>query len=138
MRITLVLVGTVVWVPRVVIVLVPVLVVVAGGLLIRGQGSVRGVRFWVGIALMLAGPIAFLYIQFDTLLNMLLLPRNVDPIGWWSALFLLLLIALVAVLAIPSLRSRRWLVWTVVGGVLLLYAALVIALLMLMSLLRGL
>ena len=108
--------------------LVPLLVVVAGGLLIRGQGSVRGVRYWVGLALMLTGPIAFLYMQFDILLNVLLLPRHASWYEWWSALFLALLIALVAVLAIPSLRSRRWLVWPVVGGVLLLPAALLIAL----------
>lgn len=113
--------------------LVPVLVVVAGGLLIRGQGPVRGMRYWVGIALMLTGPIAFLVMQFDILLNLLLMPRHASWYQWWSALFLALLIALVAVLAIGSLRSRPWLVWPVVGSVLLLPVAPVIALFILVG-----
>ena len=45
-----------------------VLVVVAGGLLIRGQGRRRGLRFWIGGGLMLAGSIVFIYLQLAILL----------------------------------------------------------------------
>lgn len=38
----------------------------------------------------------------------------------WTALFWVLILGVVFVLARPSLRSRRWLVWIVVGGVALL------------------
>lgn len=41
--------------------LVLTLVTVAGVLLIRGQGVVRGGRFWLGIGLMLAGSLPLMY-----------------------------------------------------------------------------
>jgi hypothetical protein len=40
------------------------IVFVSGGLLIRGQGAVRGPRFWIGMTFMLGGAAAFLYIWF--------------------------------------------------------------------------
>lgn len=39
---------------------------------------------------------------------------------FWTVLFWVLILGVVFVLARPSLRSRRWLVWIVVGGVALL------------------
>lgn len=43
--------------------LVPALVFVIGGLLIRGQAAARGVRWWVGWLMFIGGGLAFIYVQ---------------------------------------------------------------------------
>ena len=44
-------------------VFLPAVIAVIGGLLIRGQGATRGARFWIGMALLIAGAAVFLWVQ---------------------------------------------------------------------------
>ena len=43
--------------------LVPAIVFVIGGLLLRGQAAARGVRWWVGWLLFIGGGLIFTYVQ---------------------------------------------------------------------------
>ena len=43
--------------------LLPAIAFVIGGLLIRGQAAIRGVRWWAGWLLLIGGGLALIYVQ---------------------------------------------------------------------------
>jgi hypothetical protein len=51
-----------------VVVLAPAILFVIGGLLLRGQAGVRGVRWWIGWPLFMGGGLAFVFVQWALVL----------------------------------------------------------------------